>query len=192
MEYFNYILVGEGETIRTGDEIWFGEEWVPANPGATAKKFPIRRKDDSPIRCGLYEDMALHIVTNAFVRHSDLAGKPYLDHLQRVASKFKGEKKVAALLHDLLEDRLCWNVDALLDIFPIRVVDLVILLTRKNGQDYDEYIEQIAGDPDAIEIKCADLEDNMDIRRLPSLTGKDIERIAKYHKAWTYLKSIVI
>lgn len=192
MVMFNYILVGEGETIRTGDEIWFGEQWVPANPGATVKKFPIRRKEDSPIRCGLYEDMALHIVTNAYAGEEDRGGKPYIGHLKRVASKFEGEKKVAALLHDILEDHSRWNEKALRDLFPGRVVDLVVLLTKLPDEHYDLYIERVAMDQDALEIKCADLEDNMDIKRLTKFDGRDIERIAKYHKAWTFLKSIVI
>ena len=38
-------------------------------------------------------------------------------------------------------------------------------------------------------IKLADLEDNMDWTRLDELTGSDLKRFKKYHKAWQYLKA---
>jgi hypothetical protein len=37
-------------------------------------------------------------------------------------------------------------------------------------------------------VKIADLEDNMDIMRIRELTGKDWERMKKYHRAWQRLK----
>jgi hypothetical protein len=36
-------------------------------------------------------------------------------------------------------------------------------------------------------VKRADLEDNMDIRRLPELTDRDVERLRKYLRAWQYI-----
>jgi hypothetical protein len=39
-------------------------------------------------------------------------------------------------------------------------------------------------------VKLADLEDNMDVRRLNEVTEKDAERLAKYVRAWRRLKSI--
>jgi len=40
----------------------------------------------------------------------------------------------------------------------------------------------------ASKVKLADLEDNMDIRRLSTLTEKDAERLHKYHRAWLALR----
>ena len=39
----------------------------------------------------------------------------------------------------------------------------------------------------ALKVKIADLEDNMDIRRLDVLTEKDMKRLNRYLKAWRYL-----
>jgi translation elongation factor EF-Ts len=39
----------------------------------------------------------------------------------------------------------------------------------------------------ALKVKIADLEDNMDIRRLDVLTEKDMERLNRYLKAWRYV-----
>ena len=41
-----------------------------------------------------------------------------------------------------------------------------------------------------LKIKLNDLQDNMDIRRLKTITDKDKERLNKYLKAYHYLKSI--
>mgnify|MGYP003350332635 CR=1 FL=1 len=37
-------------------------------------------------------------------------------------------------------------------------------------------------------VKLADLEDNMDIRRMIGVTPKDMERLARYRKAWAELQ----
>jgi hypothetical protein len=39
----------------------------------------------------------------------------------------------------------------------------------------------------ALKVKIADLEDNMDIRRLDVLTEKDMEKLNRYLRAWRYL-----
>jgi hypothetical protein len=37
-------------------------------------------------------------------------------------------------------------------------------------------------------VKLADLEDNMDVRRLPAVTAKDAERLTRYRTAWARLQ----
>jgi hypothetical protein len=44
--------------------------------------------------------------------------------------------------------------------------------------------------PIARRVKIADLEDNMNVRRISNFTDKDAERIAKYHRAWLELNSV--
>jgi hypothetical protein len=39
-------------------------------------------------------------------------------------------------------------------------------------------------------VKIADIEDNMDIRRLEQIGDKDVQRLRKYLKAWRQLNSI--
>ena len=40
----------------------------------------------------------------------------------------------------------------------------------------------------ARKVKLADLEHNMDVRRLESLTSADLDRLDKYHRAWLELR----
>lgn len=39
-------------------------------------------------------------------------------------------------------------------------------------------------------MKLADLEDNLDAKRLPELTMKDQARMKKYHQTWLLLKGV--
>ena len=72
--------------------------------------------------------------------------------------------------------------------FSEAVVEAVDSLTRRQGESYDAFIERAAHHPIARRVKLADLEDNMNIRRLNTLTDKDQARLVRYLKAWRSLK----
>ena len=44
--------------------------------------------------------------------------------------------------------------------------------------------------PIATKVKLADLEDNMDMRRLSTVTEKDAQRLHRYHQAWLALRQV--
>ena len=48
-------------------------------------------------------------------------------------------------------------------------------------------IKNLSSNPLAKEVKLADLEHNMDLKRLPTLEEKDLERNRKYQIAYHYL-----
>jgi guanosine-3',5'-bis(diphosphate) 3'-pyrophosphohydrolase len=144
------------------------------------------------------KEIALNIVETAFVGKKDKGGKPYCGHLKRVGTYCKNyflgcddDKillEVIALLHDLLEDCPEWKSQHITSIFKnIVIVDALEKLTKKPETSYEEYIQNIKNDRFARAVKLADLKDNMDITRLPSLNEKDIERIKKYHKSYMFL-----
>jgi (p)ppGpp synthase/HD superfamily hydrolase len=128
---------------------------------------------------------ARSLAGRSFIDKVDKAGAPYHYHLQRVADRVHGtEMKAVAWLHDILED--CPEIDEayLRTVFPDNIVDAVVAITRKRGQSYADFIEQVCTDPMAMQVKLADLKDNMDITRLPFITKDDIDRLKKYHKAY--------
>lgn len=134
-------------------------------------------------------ETARQIFQKAFTNKLDRAGKPYIEHLVRVSQKvpdlgIMNEVKTIALLHDLLEDCPEWNEKSLREIFSDNVVDSVVALTRKPNQSYEDFIEQVCLNKWAIIVKKADLEDNMDITRLESLSDKDFQRQEKYKIAY--------
>lgn len=134
------------------------------------------------------KDLALKIAYKSFEGKTDLAGKPYYEHLKRVSANVpdygQGELKIIALLHDILEDCPFWNEKSLRIFFSDKIVDTIIILTKLKSESYEQYIERILKDGWACEVKKADLEDNMNLTRLSEITEKDIERIKKYHKAY--------
>lgn len=147
------------------------------------------------MRFGINEQhtLALQIIDAAFKDKTDLSGKPYVDHLHRVASnKNVGDYKpikIAALLHDLLEDCSEWSEKSLSQLFDSSIVKTVVILTRSPEETYDEYIERLIKDYWATNIKIADLEDNLNLTRLNEITDRDVVRIKKYIKAYKTLTS---
>ncbi|HIT96638.1 MAG TPA: GTP pyrophosphokinase [Candidatus Aphodousia faecavium] len=136
-------------------------------------------------------ELALKIATEAHKGQKDKGGANYILHPLKVAELCPHDIcKVIALLHDVIED--CGLTTTELDekgIYPI-IHGRVKLLTRQEGQTYQEYLEAIAEDPYAREVKIADLTHNMDLSRIPNPTEKDFERVEKYKKALAFLRSI--
>ena len=133
--------------------------------------------------------LAQVIIEKAFKDKTDKAGRPYVLHLNRVSANvpnygFDSDLKTIALLHDILEDCPEWNETSLRTFFCDKIVDTIVILTRKKHESYEEYIERVVTDAWASTVKLADLTDNMDVTRLETLTDKDIERLRKYHRAY--------
>jgi len=137
-------------------------------------------------------EKAAMLVRILFKDKYDKGNLQYIDHLLTVSSSVSTEKqKVAALLHDVIEDI---NVpeEELIEIgFSKEVVDIVVILTRKSKpkEDYNDYIERIINSEikDALEIKLADLKHNMDISRIKNPTVKDFDRVEKRYRP-NYIK----
>ena len=141
---------------------------------------------------------ALEIVSVLFKHDKDKGGFPYFIHLlyvyRHVSSK---EEKIVALLHDIIEDKNVSKED-LLDIgFSNKIVEDVSILTRKKGIDYSKYIDNLVknGSREALNVKLADLSNNMDLSRIKSPTLKDYERVEKrftpsYEKILNRLKEM--
>lgn len=135
---------------------------------------------------------AIRIASSMHVDQFDKAGNPYILHVLHVMNDVRSsdlEVKQIAVLHDIVEDTEVELQDLKAMGFSDRVCDGVRLLTKVKGQDYESYLQGIVSSRDAILVKMADLRHNSDIRRLKGLTDKDVARIAKYQKAYTFLKA---
>ena len=136
-------------------------------------------------------DKAVQIATRAHAGQHDKAGEDYILHPLRVAERCESPKaKIVALLHDTIEDTDVTEEYLRQQGFPDGIVDAVLCVTRREGEDYEAYIRRAAANPIGLHVKIADLEDNMDIRRLPDITDRDVVRLRKYLRAWRYLKKI--
>ncbi|HEX8692518.1 MAG TPA: HD domain-containing protein [Longimicrobium sp.] len=133
---------------------------------------------------------AIRIAVEAHRGQKDRAGAPYILHPLRMMFRMQTDaERMAAVLHDVVEDT-GWTLDDLRERgFADEVVEAVDHLTRREGESYDEFVERAARHPVARRVKIADLEDNMDVRRTGEVTQKDTERLTRYHRAWRRLTS---
>ncbi len=131
---------------------------------------------------------AIILAAQAHKGQRDKYGSPYILHPLRVMARVKTEAEMTvAVLHDTVEDSE-WTLDALREAgFSDAIVEAVDCLTKRDGESYDSLIERARRNPLARRVKIADLEDNMDVRRIPEVTAKDAERLAKYRRAWQTL-----
>ena len=133
-------------------------------------------------------ELALSIAKKAHEEQYDKAGVAYIKHPLFVASLVDTkEEKAVALLHDVLEDSPYTAEELILAGLPETVVTAVQVLTKKKGQDYQQYLELVKSNPIARCVKLADLKHNSDLSRLATITEKDMERFEKYKKAIDYL-----
>ena len=133
-------------------------------------------------------ELALSIAKKAHEGQYDKAGVVYIKHPLFVASLVDTqEEKAVALLHDVLEDSSVTAEELLNAGLPETVVTAVQVLTKKKGQDYQQYLELVKSNPIARCVKLADLKHNSDLSRLATITEKDLERFEKHKKAIDYL-----
>src|SRR5882724_3413144 len=133
---------------------------------------------------GLLEK-AIRIAVEAHVGQKDKSGQPYILHPLMVMLRGQtGDEKVAGVLHDVVEDTPWTFATLKAEGFPRRVLYALDCLTRRKKEDYEDFIQRLSSNRLARSVKIADLEDNMDARRLASFTPKDGQRFAKHLRAW--------
>jgi len=132
---------------------------------------------------------AIEIATEAHKGQYDKAGKDYIGHPLRVMEKGKTEEeKIVGVLHDVIEDT-DWTFEKLeTEGFSPEVIAALRCVTKiSENENYDDFIDRVKKNPLAVAVKINDLTDNMDIRRLPYLSDKDVKRLKKYLKAYKRL-----
>src|SRR5215813_11171448 len=97
-------------------------------------------------------------------------------------------EKMVAVIHDVVEDT-DWTFEKLgLEGFPDEVIEALKCVTKRDGEEYEDFVKRSASNKIARKVKLADLAHNMDARRLSNVTEKDVERLKKYIRAWRFLK----
>ena len=134
-------------------------------------------------------ERAIEIATQAHEGQVDKAGNAYIGHPLRVMEMGRTiEEKIAGVLHDIVEDTP-WTFEMLeAEGFAPEIIAALKCVTKiSENEDYDDFIERVKKNPLAVAVKINDLTDNMDIRRLPYLSDKDVKRLKKYLKAYKKL-----
>ena len=133
--------------------------------------------------------IAIEIAVIAHADQYDKGGRPYILHPLYLMHKLMYDTQLAtiAVLHDVIEDSNYSLNDLHYRGISSRVTDAVSLLTHRHSDSYEEYINKICTNYDAVRVKCKDLEHNSNITRLKGVAERDIQRMEKYHKAFIKL-----
>ncbi|TEU14467.1 MAG: GTP pyrophosphokinase [Anaerolineales bacterium] len=131
---------------------------------------------------------AILLAVQAHQGQKDKAGAPYILHPLRVMFRMGSDvEMMVAILHDVLEDTQYTLLDLQQAGYLEQVLEALDCLTRRENETYEEFIERVETNPLARKVKIADLEDNMDIRRISAPQEKDMERLKRYRRAWSAL-----
>src|SRR5687767_10406096 len=132
---------------------------------------------------------AIRLAVEAHHGQRDKNGQPYILHPLRVMFRLTTEtERIVGVLHDLIEDTKYTPDDLRKMGFSEEIIQALDCVTRRKDESYEEFVLRSKANTIARKVKLADLEDNMDIRRMIGVTPKDMERLARYRKAWAALQ----
>lgn len=148
-------------------------------------------------------DKAIAYAVRVHHGQKDKGGASYILHpiaVMRAVSHLGEDAMAVGVLHDSIEDDLeVVTQEAVDDRLIVMQKELSLsdgqvrslrLLTHTDGVPYGIYVNAMRDDVVATAVKIADLEHNMDIRRIKNrrdMQQKDLDRLAKYLSAWTTL-----
>lgn len=135
-------------------------------------------------------EKAIEISARAHAAQVDKAGAPYVFHPLRLMLAVKTPfERMAAVLHDVVEDTAVTLVDLKDAGFPPDVLDAVDALTKRKGESRLEAARRAANNPIARVVKLADVTDNMDLSRIFNPSEKDFARLKEYEQVKELLET---
>lgn len=137
-------------------------------------------------------ERAIQIAVEAHAGATDRGGKAYILHPLNVMMRVKSEEeKIVAVLHDVVEDTN-WTFDMLREEgFSDIIIQALISVTKfTEDEDYDLFVQRSLKNRIGRIVKIADLNENLDVKRIGVLGEADIKRLNKYKKALKTLSEV--
>jgi len=135
-------------------------------------------------------EKAIEIAARAHAGQYDKAGEPYILHPLRVLLNLKtADERMAAALHDVVEDTPMTFEDLEAEGFGAAVIDALRALTKEPGETRMSAAKRAAQDAVAVRVKIADVTDNMNLARISKPTPKDRARLEEYKQVKAFLDS---
>lgn len=127
----------------------------------------------------------LYVATAAHRGQLDKSGQPYILHplsVMYLLYTTDEELQCIALGHDLIEDTdvTLWQLMKLG--FTPRIIEAIDALSRINGESYEMYKLRVKSNPDAVRVKLADLQHNMDPTRGHVISRSLHKRYATFYQ----------
>lgn len=135
-------------------------------------------------------EKAIVIAARAHAGQFDKAGNEYILHPLRVMFSVTDPlERMAAILHDVVEDSEITLKNLRDEGFDEDVVKAVDALTKRAGENRMDAAKRAAENSIAIRVKIADVTDNMDLTRIANPTEKDHMRLKEYTQVKKFLES---
>jgi (p)ppGpp synthase/HD superfamily hydrolase len=130
-------------------------------------------------------ERAIAIAAEAHAGQVDKAGLPCTLHPLRIMLRMSSiDERIVAVLHDVCEDCPGWTFDRLRrEGFSDRIVDALDSVTKRDGEEYEDFVRRAVANPIGGRVKLADLLDNIDLSRIAAPSERDFQRIEKYRRA---------
>ena len=131
---------------------------------------------------------AISLAAKAHRGRKDKAGAAYILHPLRVMLRMKTkDQRIIAVLHDVIEDTKYSLKDLREAGYSEKILRSLDYLTKRDGEEYEEFIKRAKHNPLARKVKIADIEDNLDLARIKKPKNRDFMRIEKYRLALSEL-----
>jgi (p)ppGpp synthase/HD superfamily hydrolase len=128
-------------------------------------------------------ERAIEIAARSHAGQVDKAGQPYILHpLRLMLAVTAPEERIAAVLHDVVEDTPVTLDDLAAAGFSRDVLTAVAALTKLEGESRIAAAQRAAQNPIARVVKLADVADNIDLSRISVPTEKDFVRLREYEQ----------
>ena len=128
-------------------------------------------------------ERAIEIAAKAHAGQVDKAGQPYILHPIQVMLRITGtETRIAAILHDVIEDSEFTIEDLRKEGFSNVVLLAVAALTKRENESRIDAALRASENEIARIVKLADNAENMDLSRIANPTDKDYARLKEYEK----------
>src|ERR1700721_4803699 len=113
-------------------------------------------------------ERAIAIAAEAHAGQVDKAGAPYVLHPLRMMLNMSSiDECIVAVLHDVCEDCPGWTFDRLRsEGFPARIIEALQSVTKRDGEEYEDFVRRAAANSIGRCVKLADLSDNSDLSLL--------------------------
>lgn len=125
-------------------------------------------------------EKAKAIAAAAHLNQFDKGGKPRLNHVLYVGDQFNDEtRKIVGYLHDTIEDSKLFTVETLRATFGNEIANAVDAISRRDGEQYFDYIARCGKNSIARAVKIEDIKHNMDRSRWPEMPDSYYKREVK-------------
>lgn len=114
-------------------------------------------------------EIAEQIARQAHAGQLDRAGRPYIEHVERVAAGVTAPDAPIAWLHDVIERTPFTAADLAAAGIEPQVIAAVEAISRGDEEEADHYYERVSANAAALRVKVSDLADNSSEMRLGHL-----------------------